>query len=907
MKSGGFKLTVWVFIFFMGCKMPLKEVKFEHEGRIVMDFNASWKFFRTTLGSDSLIYDVRPPDEEFTESKDADSRPEEALKLNKTDFVLKPWIMPTGNPFIKEISKHYQKPAGWPGQDFPFVKSDFNDQSWESVTLPHDWAIKGPFMEGPNPDIGGGMGRLPVHGVGWYRKKLFPDEKFKNKKVFLEIDGAMSYSMVWVNGYLAGGWPYGYNSYQLDITPYLKFNQSNQISVRVDNPPKSARWYPGAGLYRDVRLVLTEKVHVSHWGSTVRTENVSKYNANIQILTQVENHEKIPQSIRVISQIFELNKDGSFSGNKITETTSFAEITPGASTEISQKVTIANPKLWGPALTQEPNLYIVKTRIFIGDKIKDDYYTKFGIRDIQFHPDKGLLVNGESIKIKGVNQHHDLGALGAAFNYRAAERQLEILREAGCNSIRTAHNPPDPQLLDLTDKMGFLVVNEIFDSWERKKTPYDFHLIFPEWYEQDLRSFVRRDRNHPSVILWSYGNEVGEQYTEEAGAQLSRKLKEIVKDEDPTRYTTVSQNYAKPFMPFTKEAEVISLNYQGEGIRNALAYKHLKGINTEPLYQAFKNYYPDRAILSSETASAFSSRGTYLFPVDDGDSAPISEGKGGDSTAMHVSAYELYTANFGSSADKVFSAQDRHPFVGGEWVWSGWDYLGEPTPYYNARSSYCGFIDLAGFPKDRFYLYQSRWKPNSKVAHLLPHWNWPERIGKVTPVHLFTSGDEAELFLNGKSLGKKKKKPFEYRLRWDDVLYQPGEIKAIVYKDGKEWAEASVKTTGKPYKIKLSADRNIIKADGRDLSFITAEIFDQDGNFIRNADNLLSFEIQGQGKIIATDNGDSSDMNPFHRNKRRALSGKALAIVRGDKAGKCIIVVKSDNLLSDKIMIDFTK
>ena len=904
MKYVGYKLTGCIFIFFMGCKLPLKEVKHEHEGRIVLDFNDSWKFFRTTVGSDSLIYDVRPPDEEFTDSKDADSRPEEALQLNRTDFVLKPWIMPAGNSFIKDKSKHYQKPAGWPGQDFPYVKSDFNDQPWETVQLPHDWAIKGPFMEGPNPVIGGGMGRLPVHGVGWYRKKLILEEKFKNKKVFLEFDGAMSYSMVWVNGFLAGGWPYGYNSFQLDITPYVKFDQPNQISVRIDNPPKSARWYPGAGLYRDVRLILTDKLHISQWGNHISTEVVSANKAKVNIHTTISNHENSDQSLILLSQIYEVKEDGTLS--KITkEIKKIETITAGELKKISQETEIINPRLWGPPPTQKPHLYLLKSKVLINGKMIDEYHTTFGIRDIRFHPDKGILVNGEAIKIQGVNQHHDLGALGAAFNYRAAERQLEILREAGCNSIRTAHNPPDPKLLDLTDKMGFLVVDEIFDSWERKKTPYDFHLIFPDWYEQDIRSFIRRDRNHPSVILWSYGNEVGEQYTEEAGAQLSKKLKEIVKEEDPTRFTTISQNFAKPYMPFTREAEVISLNYQGEGIRNAPSYKHLKGINTEPLYQAFKDYYPERTIVSSETASAFSTRGVYLFPVDNGDSAPISEGKGGDSLAMHVSAYELYTANFGSSADKVFAAQDRHPFVGGEWVWSGWDYLGEPTPYYTARSSYCGFIDLAGFPKDRFYLYQSRWRPDMKVAHLLPHWNWPERIGQITPVHLFTSGDEAELFLNGKSLGRKKKKAFEYRLRWDDVIYQQGEIKAVVYKNGRLWTEASIKTTGKPYSIKLSADRSQISADGKDLSFITAEILDKEGNLIRNADHVLTFTLEGQGTIVATDNGDPSDLTAFHHTSRRALSGKALAIVKSGVKGKGKVIVSGKELLSSDVLIEF--
>ncbi|HEX9827941.1 MAG TPA: glycoside hydrolase family 2 TIM barrel-domain containing protein, partial [Flavobacteriaceae bacterium] len=373
----------------------------------------------------------------------------------------------------------------------------------------------------------------------------------------------------------------------------------------------------------------------------------------------------------------------------------------------------------------------------VDGKLMDTYETTFGIRSIGFDANRGVIVNGEPIKIKGVNQHHDLGALGAAFNIRAAERQLEILKELGCNAIRMAHNPPAPELLDLTDKMGFLVIDEIFDSWERKKTPHDFHLIFPDWYEADARSFVRRDKNHPSVILWSFGNEVGEQYIGEEGAGVSKHLSEIIKDEDPSRPTTASMNYAKPDMPFPASMDVVSLNYQGEGIRDAPAYSHLEGIKTSPLYPAFHEKFPEKMIVSSETAAALSSRGTYLFPVAEGISSPISKGIGGDRETGYVSAYELYTANFGSSADKVFSSQDRHTFVAGEFVWAGWDYLGEPTPYYQSRSSYFGIIDLAGFKKDRYYLYQSRWRPDLPMIHILPHWNWPDRIGKITPHSCF--------------------------------------------------------------------------------------------------------------------------------------------------------------------------
>lgn len=461
-----------------------------------------------------------------------------------------------------------------------------------------------------------------------------------------------------------------------------------------------------------------------------------------------------------------------------------------------------------------------------------------------------------------------------------------------------SHNPPAPELLYLTDRMGFLVIDEIFDSWERKKTPHDFHLIFPDWHEADLRSLLRRDRNHPSVFSWSFGNEVGEQYTEEAGAAIAQKLIGIVHEEDPTRPASASQNYAKPEMPFTKVMDFINLNYQGEGIRDAPAYAHLKGIRTTPLYPAFQKVFPNKMILSTETASALSTRGTYIFPVSKGVSAPVSDSTGGDPVKQQVSAYELYTAAFGSSADKVFATQDRHPYVAGEFVWTGWDYMGEPTPYYTARSSYSGIIDLAGFKKDRFYLYQAHWRPDLPMVHILPHWNWADRVGQTTPVHVFTSGDEAELFLNGKSLGRKKKAAFEYRLRWEDVKYETGEVKVIAYKNGQKWAEEAVKTTDKPAKLIINADRNDLKADGEDLVFITVKIADKNGLMVPDANLKVSFSLEGAGEIVATDNGDPANLVSFASHEREAYNGLVLAIIRAKKGGKGILKLraKSDGL-----------
>jgi beta-galactosidase len=443
----------------------------------------------------------------------------------------------------------------------------------------------------------------------------------------------------------------------------------------------------------------------------------------------------------------------------------------------------------------------------------------------------------------------------------------------------------------LTDRLGLLVIDEIFDCWERGKTPLDFHLIFPDWHEADIRSFIRRDRNHPSIIAWSFGNEVGEQYTAEAGAALAKQLHDIVKEEDDTRPGTASMNYAKPEMPFPKEMDIMSLNYQGEGIRDAPAYAHLRGIRTSPLYPAFQKVFPDKLIYSSETSSTLSSRGTYIFPVTTGTSAPVSDSTGGDPRNKQVSGYELYTAQFGASPDKVFSSQDKHPFVAGEFVWSGWDYLGEPTPYYNARSSYSGIIDLAGFPKDRYYMYQARWRPDLPMVHIIPHWNWTGREGQITPIHVFTSGDEAEVFLNGKSLGRKKKGEYEYRIRWDSVKYSQGIVKVIAYKKGKRWAEQTIHTTGNAEQLLITADRNNIIADGNDLSFITVKVADRDGRVVADATNMITFSIEGSGAILATDNGDPADLVSFPSKVRAAYSGLALAIVRSEKNKPGIIKI----------------
>lgn len=871
-----------------------------------ISLNDGWKFMKYTTAPDKLIYDIRP---EVTDRKDdvvADSKPTEAVTTTTSTNVLKNWILPTANEFINDPTKHHQRPAGNPGSDFPFIQNNFNDNNWEAVTLPHDWAIKGPFYEGEPAVVGGGMGRLPSPGVAWYRRKLNIPATDKGRSIYLDVDGAMSYAMVWLNGKLVGGWPYGYNSFRLDLTPYIQYGGDNQLAIRLDNPANSARWYPGGGLYRSVWLTKANPVHIANWGTFIRTKNITTAAATIDITLQLENKAANTEPVEIATEIYTLNAQTQKAATKVaTIPRSTATIQAGNKQSFNYSATIKSPLLWGPPPTQKPNRYLAITRLYSKGKMIDEYLTPFGIRALQFDAEKGLLVNGKPIRIQGVNQHHDLGALGAAFNYRAAERQLEVLRELGCNAIRLSHNPPAPELLELTDKMGFLVIDEIFDSWERKKTPHDFHLIFPDWHEPDTRSFIRRDRNHPSIIAWSFGNEVGEQYTADTGAAVARRLYNIVREEDSTRPATASMNYAKPDMPFPKEMDLLSLNYQGEGIRDAPAYAHLRGIRTSPLYPAFHTKFPNKMIVSSETASALSSRGTYVFPVYNGISAPVSDSTGGDPKNRYVSAYELYTAAFGASADKVFSSQDKHPYVSGEFVWSGWDYLGEPTPYYSARSSYSGIIDLAGFKKDRFYLYQARWRPELRMAHILPHWTWPNRAGQITPVHVFTSGEEAELFLNNKSLGKKKKSQYEYRLRWDSVIYEPGTLRVVTYKNGKTWAADTVKTAGAAAKLQLKADRNVINPNGEDLSFITLRVTDAIGNLAPEADNNITFSITGPGEIVATDNGDAADLVSFASHERKAFKGMGLVIVRSKKgmAGAITVTVVANGLTPASTMI----
>ena len=752
--------------------------------------------------------------------------------------------------------------------------------------LPHDYAIEGPFTTTGS----GGMGRLPSAGVVWYRKDLSISAGDAGKSVFLDVDGAMAYSEVWLNGQFVGGWPYGYASFRLNLTPYAKPGGKNVLAVRLDNPPASSRWYPGGGLYRNVWLVETSwPVHVGQWGTYLTTPEVTPAAASVALQVAVDNDSAKDADVRVGTQLFEIDGDDRETGGAVAVMApSSLHIGAGKTATVEAKTLISSPKLWGAGPQQKPNRYVAVTTVQQGGRTVDTYKTTFGVRSLKFAPDAGFFLNGEHLKINGVCDHHDLGALGSAINYRALQRQLEMLAEMGCNAIRTSHNPPAPELLDLCDKMGFLVMDEAFDCWARQKTALDYHLLYADWHEQDLRAQLRRDRNHPSVILWSIGNEVGEQGGGAAGAAMAKELTDICHEEDPTRPTISAMNSARANSPFPGPIDAVGLNYQGAGLFNGAAQ-----------YPVFHQAFPNKFIVGSENEDTYSSRGFYSFPVAKGLGAPAGANNGEQAGVHQVSSYDLYFAGWSYSPEKEFAAQDRYPFVGGEFVWTGFDYLGEPSPFdASARSSYSGIIDLAGFKKDRFYLYQSYWRPELPMAHILPDWTWPDRVGQITPVHVYTSGDEAELFLNGKSLGRKKKGALEYRLRWDDVAYEPGELRVVAYKGGKPWATDSVKTAGAASQLLLTPDRAAIANDGRDLSFVTLRVADESGAMAPRAMNPIHFDISGPGEIVATDNGDPTDMNPFPSKDRNAFNGLALAIVRARRgqSGAIVITARSEGL-----------
>jgi beta-galactosidase len=814
---------------------------------------------------------------------------------------IKNWIASTGNEFAINTPRQ-RRPDGNLGEAIAYTQRGFDDANWRRLNLPHDWGIESKFRQ----EYPGQTGKLHWWGVGWYRKDFSVPLAEREKRIYLEVDGAMAYSAVWLNGKFVGGWPYGYASYSLDLTPYIDFGRENSIAIRLDNPPESSRWYPGGGIYRNVWLVKTSQVHVGHWGTYVMTPEVSPAAATVDLRVAVQNDSRSNASVGVRTSIHPLLPGGGRGASIASSASPRIAVAADNREESLLSLRVPRPRLWS---VSQPNLYVAITEIVRGGRVIDRYETVFGIRTIKFDADRGFLLNGKQVRINGVCNHHDLGPLGTAIKVRALERQIELLKEMGCNAIRTSHNPPAPELLDLCDRMGILVIDEAFDAWRRAKKRNDYHVLFDDWHEKDLRALVRRDRNHPSVILWSTGNEIGEQGSPE-GHKLSEALTKIACDEDPTRSVTAGCDHIPAgYNGFQKTVGVFGYNYKpGEYVR-------------------FRKSNPSIPLYSSESASCISSRGEYFFPVENDKSKGMAD--------FHMSSYDLYAPRWATTPDAEFKGQDESPFVGGEFVWTGFDYLGEPTPYGGdadtalvfsdaaeqerrtaelkktgkirvpSRSSYFGILDLAGFKKDRFFLYQARWRPDLPMAHILPHWTWPERVGQVTPVHVYTSGDDGELFLNGRSLGRKKKGPFEYRLRWDDVKYEPGELKVIAYKKGTKWAEAVTRTTGPAAKLMMSADRSLIRANGVDLSFVTVRISDKDGLPVPRSKNRIRFEVSGPGEIVAVDNGDPTDHESFQSKGRNAFNGLCLVVVRtvAGKPGPIRLHARSDGIQGQEVVL----
>ena len=749
------------------------------------------------------------------------------------------------------------------------------------LDLPHDWGVEGAFDQA----FPGETGKLPWWGEARYSKTLEVASEDLDQSFYLDIDGAMSGAKVYCNGEFVMEWPYGYASFRADLTPFLHAG-ANTVAVTLDNKTESSRWYPGGGIYRNVWLTKEARVAVAHWGTYVTTKVTGESSAEVALQVTLESKEEpyvglittqileqVPELVSVAGRLQRIER-------VLAETRSYERVQDGLI--VPQTFEIKNITLWTP---ESPKLYLARTTVKGPDGTEAVYETTFGIRTVEFRPD-GFFLNGEKSFLRGVCLHHDAGALGAVWNDDAWVRRLNLLKDMGCNAIRTSHNPPAPELLDLCDRMGFLVMDELTDTWTWPKKENGYATLFDEWAEKDLVALIHRDRNHPSVVLWSIGNECGEQ-GDSTRWWIPQMLTDICHREDPSRLTSAgNDNLWASTTPYHETQDVYGFNYKPHA------------------YADFHKANPLQPVFGSETASCISTRGYYYFPVSD------EKGEGWPEEApFQVSSYDLYAPGWASKPDYEWFYEDEAPYLVGEFVWTGFDYLGEPTPYnldpsiltnYHteeekeaarrmfaswgqkissvplpSRSSYFGIIDLAGFPKDRFWIYQARWRPELPMAHILPHWNWPDRVGQVTPVHVYTSGDSAELFINGKSQGLKRKGEREYRLRWDDVIYEPGTVEVVAYKDGREWARDKVETTGPARQLALKTDYA-----GEDLYYVRVEITDRDGRIVPDACNELSFSISGDGEIVACDAGDPTSHVPFYATDYPAFNGLCSVIVR---------------------------
>ncbi len=774
------------------------------------------------------------------------------------------------------------------GNDSNAINPNYNDAAWRQLRLPHDWSIEGNFSEKNAATTQGGA--LPG-GIGWYRKTFVLPAAAANKNTRVEFDGVYRNSEVWINGHWLGKRPYGYISFSYDITAFLrKAPAKNVMVVKADNSQQpNSRWYTGSGIYRNTRLVCTNKTAaIKQWGTFITTPRVSDSQATIHISTSITHPAKPGPGFTVSTDIYDAaGKLVSAENIAATQNIQKDDKKDDAALNYNCLIKIDRPTLWS---ADNPYLYKAVTKLTEHGKLLDVSTTVFGIRSCYFDADKGFFLNNKPLKIKGVCNHHDLGALGAAVNVRAIERQLQLLKAMGCNAIRTAHNPPAPELLELCDKMGFLVMVEAFDMWRKKKNKFDYSADFDEWHRQDIRDMVLRDRNHPSVFMWSIGNEIREQF-DSTGIGLARELVAIVKEADPSRPVTAALsewNPAKNFLYQSGALDIVGLNYHHE------------------VYEDFHRYYPGKVFLGAENMSAFATRGHYDMPSD---SSYFWPAKSPQKIVEHgnpdftVSAYDQVSAYWGSTHETTWKIIKKHDYLSGLFVWSGFDFLGEPIPYpWPARSSYYGIIDLAGFPKDVYYMYQSEWT-SKPVLHVFPHWNW--QPGKQVDVWVYyNNADGVELFLNGKSLGVKSKLGEDLHVMWRVPF--AGTLKAVSYKikaTGAQSASRSavlvqeIHTAGAPAAIRLKADRSTIKTGGKDLSFITAQILDKQGYPVPDADNLLSFSVDGAGTLAATDNGYQADTSSFKTASRKCWKGLALAIVQSSqKQGNITVSVSSPGL-----------
>jgi len=776
---------------------------------------------------------------------------------------------------------------GWKfylGDDTNAKEANYDDAAWRNLDLPHDWSIELPFDEHSPTGNGGGSLR---GGTGWYRKTFTLPEANKDKKIFIDFDGVYRNSEVWINGHYLGKRPYGYSSFRYELTQYLNFGAvKNVIAVKVDNSQQpNSRWYSGSGIYRYVWLVKTNDIFVDHWGTHVQTPKVNEENATIVINTKVNNNTAGSAEITVKTSVY------NDAQQLVNTTSSNMHISSDDKNDVEQKFTIAKPALWS---IEHPHLYTAVTQLTSNGKVVDEYTTTFGIRYFTFDINNGFFLNGKHVKIWGVCDHHDLGCLGTAINKRALQRQLELLKEMGINGIRTSHNPPAPELLELCDKMGFIVMDEAFDMWKKSKTKFDYHLDWDEWHKRDMEDFITRDRNHPSIFIWSIGNEIPEQWAgrdgkDSSGTVIARELGGIIHSLDTTRPITSALNEPSPQNAIWRSGVIDLFGYN---------YHHEQ-------FKDFQKTYPGVRFIGTETVSAIETRGHYDMPSDSIRRWPKRwdlpvEGANKDLT---VSAYDNISVPWGSTHEETMKEFLKYPYASGMYVWTGFDYIGEPTPYpWPARSSYFGIIDLAGFPKDAFYLYESVCT-DKPVLHLFPHWNWTP--GQTIDVWAYyNNADEVELFVNGKSAGVKKKEGEDLHVQWR-VQYQPGSIKAVSRKNGKVVLTKEIKTAGQAAKIILSADRSNIKADGDDLSFVTVRIEDANGNLVPDAANDVKFTITGEGSIAGVDNGSETSLESFKADHRKAFNGLCLLVVRAkDKAGAIHISATADGLQQASLVVN---